>query len=297
MLKRILVPLDGSEFAEQALHPARELAEAFGSEVRLVSVCKGGAEEHVRVLRAYLEQKAAGLKDGMKNAAATVSVEVLEGDPAERIIEEAVQRKTDLIIITSHGHAAIRLWALGGTAQKVVHDAPVSVLLVRTLRWGRKKRAAGAFEQILVPLDGLEPGERALPVALEIAAKLKARVTLLGVVESSQRVHTIGGQDYVHFPEQRVEEMKKELTAYLDRTAGRFAERGVAVRPVIRSGDAAHEITKFSRRSRTRVIIMSGHNRSGLREWVFGSVSAKILHASRKDLLLVKPKRDEEVKK
>ncbi len=293
MLKRILVPLDGSELAERALLPARELAAVFGSEVRIVSVCSGRADDHGRVMRAYLEQKAAEFKSGLRNPSATVHLEILEGDPADRIVDEARRKNVDLIVIASHGHTGILLWAMGGTAQKIIHDSPVSVLLVRATAQAREKSLPGVFGKILLPLDALETGERALPFALEIAEKLNAQVTLFGVVESGQRVHTIGGQNYVHFSEQRVVEMKNELTAYLDRTAGKFVERRVPVRREIRLGDAAHEIIKYSRKAGTRIVIMSGHSRSGLRKWVFGSVSTKVLHGSKIPLLLVKTEKKE----
>ena len=288
MLNRIIVPLDGSKLAETALAHARELAEAFGSEIRLVSACPSRDNDHGRMIQAYLNERADTLKGEIRNPVATVRTEILEGDPAERIVDDACREKADLIVVASHGHTGILLWAMGGTAQKIVHDSPVSVLLVRASARAGKNSLPGSFGKILLPLDGLESGESSLPCALEIAEKLNARVTLFGVVESGRRVHTIGGQDYVHYSEQRVDEMQSELKAYLDRTAEKFVKLGIPVCREIRFGDAAHEIIKYSGRSGTRIVIMSGHNRSGLRKWVFGSVSAKVLHAGKVPLLLVR---------
>jgi len=56
----------------------------------------------------------------------------------------------------------------------------------------------------------------------------------------------------------------------------------------LRMGNAAEEIIKFSKETNMRLIMMSCHGKSGLREWVFGSVSNKVLHSSKIPLLLVK---------
>lgn len=141
---------------------------------------------------------------------------------------------------------------------------------------------------MLLPLDASAAGETALPYILEIAARLKSEVILLSVVESGQRVHTIGGLDYIRFPEQQVRKMEQDLSAYLDSAAKRFRDRGIEARVELKSGHAAEEIIKYAKAAGMRLVAMSSHGKSGLREWVFGSVSNKVLHAGKSHLLLVK---------
>ena len=288
MLEKILVPLDGSKLGEAALSHGEELAWAFDSELHLLGVCDRGDDKHRRLMQAYLDKKADDVGRNVSETPLHVKAIVLDGEPASRINEYALQERVDLIIVVSHGHTGIMPWTMGSTANKIVHGAPAPVLLLRAAAVKKKGPQKGTFSKVLLPLDGSEAGESALPYILEIAARLKSQVTLLSVVESGQRVHTIGGLDFIRFPEQQVQKMKQELSGYLDSAVKRFRDRGIEARGEVRSGHAAEEIINYAKAAGARLVAMSSHGKSGLREWVFGSVSNKVLHAGKTHLLLVK---------
>jgi nucleotide-binding universal stress UspA family protein len=288
MLNRILVSLDGSGLGELALVYAKELATVFNSETHLVSVPEGRTAEYRRLIQVYLDKMAEQLRLGLDKATATVKPVILDGNPADKILEYSQQQKMDLIITVSHGHSGILPWTMGSTAYKIVHGARVPVLLVRAATVKKKRWPTNVFSKILLPLDGSAASEQALPYAIEMATKLKSQPTLLSVVEPGQRVHTIGGQDYIQFSEQFVSAMKEELAVYLAKTVKKFEEKNIQVRSELRLGNAAAEIIKLAKQGRMRLIVMTSHGKSGLREWVFGSVSNKVLHSSKTPLLLVK---------
>ncbi len=288
MLERILIPLDGSRLGEAALGPGEELAWAFDSELHLLGVCDRADDKHRRLMQAYLDKKADDTGRNVSETPLNVKAVVLDGEPASRINEYARHGRVDLIIAVSHGHTGIMPWTMGSTSNKIVHGAPVPVLLLRAAAIKKGGAQKSVFSKVLLPLDGSAAGETALPYILEIAARLKAEVTLLSVVESGQRVHTIGGLDFIRFPEQQVRKMEQELSACLDGAVRRFHDRGIEARGELRSGCAAEEIIKYAKAAGVRLIAMSSHGKSGLREWVFGSVSNKVLHAGKSHLLLVK---------
>jgi nucleotide-binding universal stress UspA family protein len=289
MLKKILIPLDGSKLSDAALSHGEELARAFDSELHLLGVCEGPDEKHHRLMQAFLEKKAEDMRQSVSGKPLNVKIAVLCGEPAGRIIDYATQEKIELLVTVSHGHTGIMPWTMGSTANKIVHGSPVPVLLLRAAAVKKRSPQKSIFSKMLLPLDGSAAGETALPYILEIAARLKAEVTLLSVVESGQRVHTIGGLDFIRFPEQQVRKMKQDLSAYLDDAVRRFRDRGVEARGELRSGHAAEEILKCAKAAGVRLVAMSSHGKSGLREWVFGSVSNKVLHAGKTHLLLTKP--------
>ena len=289
MLEKILVPLDGSKLSEAALGRGEELAWAFDSEVHLLGVCDRADDKHRGMMQAYLDKKADDLGRDVSETPLNTKAVVLDGDPAGRIIEYARQERVDLLITVSHGHSGIMPWTMGSTANRIVHGSPVPVLLLRAAAVKKRGPQKSIFSRMLLPLDGSAAGETALPLILEIAARLKAEVTLLSVVESGQRVHTIGGLDFIRFPEQQVRKMKQDLSAYLDGAVKRFRDRGIEARGELRSGHAAEEILKCAKTTEARLVAMSSHGKSGLREWVFGSVSNKVLHAGKTHLLLTKP--------
>jgi len=289
MLKKILIPLDGSKLSDAALGPGLELARAFASELHLLGICEGPDEKHHRMMQAYLDEKAEDARRTDPGKPLNVKTIVDCGEPASRIIAHATQEKMGLIITVSHGHSGIMPWSLGSTANKIVHGSPVPVLLLRAAAVMKRGPQKSLFSKMLLPLDGSPAGETALPLVLEIAAALKGEVTVLTVIESSQRVHTIGGLDFIRFPEQEVEKMKTDMSGYLDCSIKRFHDRGVETRRILRTGHAAEEILKSAKEARAHLVAMSSHGKSGLREWVFGSVSNKVLHSGKTHLLLVKP--------
>ena len=291
MLEKILVPLDGSSLGELALIHAKELAVAFDSEVHLLSVVEKRDSEYQRMIQIYLQKITEEMQTffNQANPKVTIKLSLVDGSPAVEIVEYARQKRMSLVIIVSHGHSGIMPWSMGSTANKVVLTIHNPVLLVRASMFNAKRRPEKLFNKILLPLDGSEVGEAALPYAIEIAQKLKSEVILLSVIESSQHVRTIGGQDYIHYPEQQIEKMKEDANQYLTVTTKKLANSGVNGRSVVKEGDAAQEIIRFAKQGNIRLIAMSSHGRSGMRGWVFGSVSNKVIQGGKTSLLLVRP--------
>lgn len=125
------------------------------------------------------------------------------------------------------------------------------------------------YERILVPLDGSELAEGALPYAEGIATKLHSQVILLTVSAPG---------DYLQRP----------LRAYLEKKAGELLSSGVEASPVVVEGDAANEILNHAEENRVGLIIISTHGRSGISRWALGNIANKVLQASHIPTLLIK---------
>jgi nucleotide-binding universal stress UspA family protein len=144
MYARIVVPLDGSPLAEQALPNAEALARDGSVPIRLIRVVDPnrldhfGLDEFVGAIglaekieaaqgaaTAYLQQTARAL--GEKGL--TVEVEVRRGDPAREIV--AVGQPGDLIVISTHGRDGATRWLIGSIAEAVARHATVPIMLVR----------------------------------------------------------------------------------------------------------------------------------------------------------------------
>ncbi len=184
MLEKILVPLDGSELGELALDYAKELATAINSEVHLLSVVEKRDLEYRRMIGVYLQKIAeeTQLFFNRFNPEVTVRTVLMDGVPADEIIEYARNKRINLVILVSHGHSGIMPWSMGSTANKVVNMNESPVLLVRASMFKRKRSPIRLFSKILLPLDGSEVGEYALPIVSEIARKLESKVILFFVM-------------------------------------------------------------------------------------------------------------------
>jgi nucleotide-binding universal stress UspA family protein len=141
---RILVPLDGSDLAEEALSIAVQLAEKFNSHVILLRVLDIPMPEMpspypeerwtheamqytYRQAQIYLDERMQVLVD--KGLSARIVLR--EESPAEEILLVASTEKVDLIVMTSHGMGGASLWPSGSVAAKVMQMSPCPVLLVR----------------------------------------------------------------------------------------------------------------------------------------------------------------------
>jgi nucleotide-binding universal stress UspA family protein len=131
-LRRILVPLDGSDFARQALPVALDLATAAAAEVILLSAVEPPAQSPgaLIVMRNEAAQELQRVAIGCA-AQTAVRTEVVVGYPAEAIVDEAARIEADLIVMATHGRGGIRRWALGSIADKVLHATSTPLLLVR----------------------------------------------------------------------------------------------------------------------------------------------------------------------
>jgi nucleotide-binding universal stress UspA family protein len=140
MFTHILVPLDGSEFSEQAIEPSRSLAEKYGARITFLTVVVQFPASKLQVPmldqrgeergRQYLEDVRT---THMGAAAVPVNLVVKHGLPAERIAEVAIESQADLIVMSTHGTTGTR-YTLGSTAWKILQDAPCPVLLMAAHR-------------------------------------------------------------------------------------------------------------------------------------------------------------------
>ena len=140
MFNRILLPLDGSKIAEQALPYAIAQAENFQAELILLKVLeflpkerslsgklvKDAFELTVIQAQEYLAAMAGRVQEyGLRVRVATV-----EGRPHVEIIQFAETNKVDLIVMCTRGDSGISRWLMGSVADRVIRGASVPVLLV-----------------------------------------------------------------------------------------------------------------------------------------------------------------------
>jgi nucleotide-binding universal stress UspA family protein len=145
--KRILVPLDGSALAEQALPHAIALAQRARAELILLQVAiplieyAPGLSPFNRpvprsiafpdLLREQTQQQLATTIKRFATRDVAMTPVVLFGYPAETIVDAANERQADLIVMATHGYSGLRRWTLGSVADKVLHASAVPLLLVR----------------------------------------------------------------------------------------------------------------------------------------------------------------------
>ena len=145
------------------------------------------------------------------------------------------------------------------------------------------------FKRILVPLDGSELAERALPATLTIAKANAAEVVLL---RSMMMVHTMlpefAGEYDWRWPDMSLDSAEHEVSEYLESVVQAYRQAGVVFLKRIVEGDEASAIQETARQDNVDLIIMTSHGRSGVKRWLLGSVTERTLHAALCPVLVIR---------
>ncbi|MDO8473035.1 MAG: universal stress protein [Dehalococcoidia bacterium] len=284
MLKKILVPLDGSALSEAALPYAAQIAAKTGSQVVLLHVNGTAYDSGERMRQLYMEK----LSETLGLHALTVH---LAGNAAERIIDYAGEAGIDLIVMTTHGETGAKRWALGSVADKVVRSSRHPVFLVRSRETASGIRASGQMKKVLIPLDGSEAAESILPFVEEVAPVLGITVALFQALGTGfPSVVALGYEHNQHaaHPLAEIEKEKAAAASYLKKIAARLKAKNIETETYVEIGDAAGEILKKVGEASADLVAMATHGRSGPARWVMGSVADKVLHEGTAPLLLVR---------
>lgn len=298
LLRRVMVPLDGSPLAERALVPAARLAEAAGAQLRLVTVKppastvslppeRRHAVETVdefleKGLRDYLTTQVAALPATMRHP---VQIAILDGWPPESLAAHAHATGVDLIVMTTHGRGGFSRFWLGSVADELLRRTGCPILLLRA----NGSERDGEFRRILVALDGSPASEALLPPVLQIAALHPgARCMLACVVEPpAPLLFRMAGAS----PQARqrwADEARESATARLEHLAEPLRKQGVTVEVRVVVGEGISErIVEVAVEDRSDLIVMGTYGARGLERLVLGSVADKVLRASATAVLVV----------
>lgn len=139
MFKKILLPLDGSVLAEEALPYAIGQAQRFGARLILLKVIppllEARSPQMEAAVAAEVVKELTPVAEKVRAASIVVDIVSIEGGggvgPAPEIVRYAAQHAIDLIVMSTRGRGGFNRWVLGSTADGVVRKASMPVLLVR----------------------------------------------------------------------------------------------------------------------------------------------------------------------
>ena len=299
MVKKILVPLDGSKTAEHALPLARFLARRLGLSVQFLSVIDltelarsvSAAEglyldtlvaDDMRKSEEYLAQTAKTFPGS------AVQWLVAKGKAADVIIETAAADNATLIAMATHGRSGLNRFLLGSVADKILRGASNPVLLVRATE-GVQTDGEEPFTSIVVPLDGSEIAESVLPAVVELAQRLDSEIVLFRAYNVPHSIY--GGEDgrQPAIVAELIGGIKAEARDYLEKKTVELRERGARkVSYTLREGLSADQIIALARKTPDNLIVMCSHGRSGVKRWVLGSVTETVVRHSGDPVLVMR---------
>lgn len=295
MIRKILVPLDGSALAECALPQALTVAKAFGSELvvlRVQETRNGGAGELVNSVSWRLGRAEAGtylkaVAERLCGQGARAASTVAEGDAAEEILKLVHEQAVDLVVLTSHGHGGPDTFSLGSVCQKVLSQARTSVLVVRTPQG--EAPAEVLYRRILVPLDGSQRAQWALLEAAPLARAHQGEILLVHVVSCPHLAgRTPPTPEEAGLARQIAERDRRVAEGYLREMQELMTGSGVRTRTLLlESPHVVQTLEKVAAEEQVSLMVVSAHGCSGEAPWPYGSVADRLIHHGTTPLLVL----------
>jgi len=303
MFERILVPLDGSPLAQAVLPYVMVVAKGFHSRVILFHVAetaldleapeqKAHADETMERMRPLAENYLAGVADELRRERIDVQTKVVGGRAAAQIVEYAEQENVGLIAMSTHGRSGLARWVMGSGIDKILRACEQPVLLVRPRDESASGEAAARLSKIILPLDGSNAAEAALPFAEELSKALGLEVILIQVigVETTVRFGPMAPDSWP-VPSDILQRLDVVASGYLKGLATELKNKGLTVQWEILRGSAGPRIVEFAKETTDSLVAMTTHGRSGFRRWVMGSVTDQVVRHAGEPVLVMRPHR------
>ncbi len=311
LFNNIIVPLDGSELSSQALPAAGVMARFSGAPITLLRSYEPipywqidtdhgryrgslAVAEHnrvealLRVEKGQLEQRGVGVD---------ITLAACEGPAHESIINLAHRYPDALIAISTHGRGGFSRMLMGSVTAKVVRAVSNPTLIVRC-----NERECPVvpdhFDNVIVPLEGSDFAENALPYAAELALSFGARLTLVRTTPDSEFFKVNGewgsghGVDAVKYydPNRLATRLSESAKSYLwhkaDMLSARFPSLDLEAVHALES--PSEKVIGLARQMDNPLVVMASHGRRGIGRALLGSVADRIVRHSSAPTLLVR---------
>jgi nucleotide-binding universal stress UspA family protein len=265
--EKLLLAIDCTVFSQGAVREAINLAKQYSSFLYILMVFD--LNQAYKLLgedfRNKKEREATDCLESVKIMAEDEGVShetiLCHGeDPAKVILDEATRKKVSLIIIGRHGHTAVERDILGSVTSEVIPKAPCNVLVA----------AVGTrieFKNMMVATDGSEHAQAAVLEALKIAQSTGSHLLIVSVASSKRNTS-------------EAEKIVADIAAMAEKAS-------VTVETLIPTGIPYKVITDIGHKRLVDLIVMGTFGTTGLRYFVMGSTTEKVIESAHCAVLVV----------
>jgi nucleotide-binding universal stress UspA family protein len=296
-LKRIVCPVDLSELSLRPLAYAGAIANWYDAPVTALHVVPSFEPMEVRASTLFdpvqfvypmpREQVLKQLREAVHAAAlATDNVELAAeaGEPVATIVDQALARGADLLVMGTHGRTGFDRLLLGSVTEQVLRKAPCPVLTVPPHAPGSP--AGVVMQTILCPTDFSSAGLQAVGFAVDVARRANVSLIVLQVIEwlAEEEPREFAHFDVPEFRRYLMQDTRERLQALIAEQPR--VEHGAEARVV--AGRAYREILRVAAEEGAELIVMGAQGRGGPALTPFGSTTQQVVRAASCPVLTVR---------
>jgi nucleotide-binding universal stress UspA family protein len=293
--KRILCPVDTSEFSERALRYAAALSRLYGADLTVLSVRPlalppalwmeypvgpllepGDLTAEEERVRAFIQTVA---------GPSSAKVAVRDGSVAPEILQAARDLGSDLVVMGTHGRGGFEHWLLGSVAENVLRRATCPVLTVPRRMSEPNGDRLVMFKSIVCAIDFSRDSQRALHYALSLAQAAAGRLILVHALEQFEGEEPVvtAHFDVPEFRRRLERDARQRLEDMIPLSARAWCETNV----VVAHGKASREVLRVAQAYDADLIVLGVHGRNAVDLLLFGSTTQHVLHQARIPVLTV----------
>ena len=291
-IRRILCPIDFSDFSRRAFDHAVAIAKWYESTITLLHVCTvqpvvayapGSSALPSAVLTAEdRDALLADMKRFAESEAGTnvpIELDILEGSTAAAILEKAEAMPADLLVLGTHGRSGFERLVLGSVAEKVLRKADCPVLTVPGAMPDVVPVPRLLFKRIVCAIDFSDCSMQALNYAMSLAQEADAHLTVMHVLEWPPEMPgnvpdtVLAGPGISEYAAMAEEDRRARLNAAVPDTVRAYC----TVDTVLTSGKPYREILRVAADQDADILVIGIHGRGAIDRLLFGSTAQHLV--------------------
>jgi nucleotide-binding universal stress UspA family protein len=285
-MRKILVATDLSARSDRAIRRATILAKKFQASLHLLHVVDDDRPGRIvdperATALAVLDEQARSLR-GLDGVDCTAGVAL--GRLAEEIVKGTQQVAADLVIVGSHRHRALQDVFIGTTAERTIRVSRQPLLVANGV-------PANLYRHVLAAVDFSDCSADALRAIASLGLDKDVTVSVLHVFDAPSLRHmslaSASSEDIRHYIAREEADAARELASFVQRTVAFPARRVVKLKETT----FPHAISLAAEEASADLIVVGTHGRTGIANFLLGSVAQGVLHAADRDVLAIPARR------
>jgi nucleotide-binding universal stress UspA family protein len=301
-LKRLLLPLDGSDLAEVAIVPAVYLAKAFGASITLLHVVESSPPQHIHGRSIHITNEKMATEYLQKVATDWLPIEIpvdihvhsaAVRNVATSIVQHIQECHSDAVIMCAHGKGNPRQWWAGNNGQQIFAQGETPIFFFPSAY--QVSSTKFSIQTILLPLDGMPEHERSIAWAESLAEHCHANIKSTTVIPTPETLSGAEAATRTMLPGSTaafLEISAHSARTYLEFQAEQMRTRGAVVENIVLRGDPAEQLIRLGQNQMSGIMVLGSHANAGNAAFWNRSVAAHILQRISIPVLLVPVKQN-----